>query len=105
MTIRKRNDSDGWRRGAMGIDGNEGSNFTKRGTDPYRSNPRGDYLSPQGAGAYQEKDADFLRRKSADEDPEQGKYTLAGGAVDILDAVEANQSDDGNRRIRSRGQD
>ena len=77
MTIRKRNDADGWKRGAMGIDGRDGDRFTKQyAVDPYDSNPRGDFKSPKGAGVYQDEAASFLRRKSANDDPEQGKYTL-----------------------------
>ena len=100
--IRKRNDSV---KPGCGIDGSEGENFTKRGTDPYKSNPRGDFLSPRGAGVYQDKDAGFLRRKSANDDPEQGKYTLAGGARDIFDAVEGQSSDSGNRAVKSGNKD
>ena len=101
MTIRKRNDSV---KPGCGIDGSEGENFTKRGTNPYKSNPRGDYLSSQGAGVYQDKSASFLTNKMANDDPEQGKYTLAGDARDIFDEVEGQSSDSGNRAVRSRGQ-
>ena len=58
MSIRKRNDSV---KPGCGIDGAEGENFTKRGTNPWDSNPSGDYLSSQGAGVYQDKSASFLR--------------------------------------------
>ena len=103
MTSRRRNDSV---KPGCGIDGSEGENFTKRGTDPWNSNPRGDYLSSRGAGAYQDKSASFLTNKMPDDDYEnQGKYNLAGGARDIFDAVEGQSSDDGNRAVRSRGQD
>jgi hypothetical protein len=103
MTIRKRNDSI---KPGCGIDGTEGENFTKRRTDPWDSNPRGNYLSPKGAGVYQDKDASFLTNKNPNDDFEQqGKYTLAGGARDIFDEVEGQSSDSGNRAVRSRGQD
>ena len=106
MTIRKRNDADGWKRGAMGIDGRDGDRFTKQyAVDPYDSNPRGDFKSPKGAGVYQDEAASFLRRKSANDDPEQGKYTLAGGARDIFDAVEGQSSDSGNRAVKSGNKD
>jgi hypothetical protein len=100
MTIRKRNDDRGYERGAKGIDGNMGSNFTKRGGDSWDSNPRGNFVSPKGAGAYQGSDSG-LRNKLPDEDSEQGKYTLAGGARDIFDAVENQSSDSGNRAVKS----
>jgi hypothetical protein len=97
--IRKRNDSV---KPGCGIDGSEGEDFTKRGTNPYKSNPRGDYLSSQGAGKYQDKSASFLTNKNPDDDFEQqGKYTLAGDAKDIWDAVEGQSSDSGNRAVRS----
>ena len=98
MTIRKRNDSV---KPGCGIDGSEGENFTKRSGNPWDSNPRGDYLSSRGAGKYQDKSASFLTNKMANDDPEQGKYTLAGDAKDIWDAVEGQSSDSGNRAVRS----
>lgn len=100
MTIRKRNDSV---KPGCGIDGTEGENFTKRSTSFFKSNPRGNFIDKKGVGAYQDADASFLRNVPANDDPEGGKYTLAGDAVDILDAVEANQSDSGNRGIKPRG--
>jgi hypothetical protein len=93
MTIRKRNDSV---KPGCGIDGTEGESFTKQRTDPWKSNPKDDYLSPQGAGAYQSGDADFLRNKLPDE--------AVNGSRDIWDAVEGQSSDSGNRAVRSRGQ-
>jgi hypothetical protein len=35
MRIRKRNDADGYRRGAMGIDGNKGASFLDNSQDPW----------------------------------------------------------------------
>jgi hypothetical protein len=93
MTIRKRNDSV---KPGCGIDGTEGENFTKQRTDPWKSNPKDDYLSPQGAGVYQDKNADFLRNK----DP----YEATEGSYSILDEVENQSSDAESRKIRSRGQ-
>lgn len=93
MTIRKRNDSV---KPGMGIDGTEGEDFTRRRTDPWKSNPEGDYLSPQGAGRYQDRDAGFLRNKM----PWETNQT----SYDILDEVEGQSSDSGNRAVRSRGQ-
>jgi hypothetical protein len=92
--IRKRNDSvkDG-----CGVDGSEGQNYTKIGrVSPWKSNPKEDYLSPQGAGAYQDEGADFLRNKLP--------YEATEGAYSILDEVEAQSSDSGNRAVKSRGQ-
>lgn len=104
MTVRKRNDADGWKRGAMGIDGNLGSNFTKRGGDPWDSNPKGNFVSKKGAGAYEGSDSG-LTNKLPDEDPDQGLYTLAGGARDIWSEVEGQSSDDGNRAVKSGNKD
>jgi hypothetical protein len=94
MTIRKRNDSV---KPGCGIDGAEGENFTKQRTDPWKSNPKDDYLSPQGAGKYQDADASFLRNKLPDE-------ATAPASRDIWDAVEGQSSDSGNRAVKSRGQ-
>jgi hypothetical protein len=93
--IRKRNDSvkDG-----CGVDGSEGQNYTKIGrVSPWKSNPKDDYLSPQGAGKYQDADASFLRNKLPDE-------AAAPASRDIWDAVEGQSSDSGNRAVKSRGQ-
>jgi hypothetical protein len=80
-----------------GIDGSLGERFSKTGAvDPWNSNPRGDYLSPQGAGVYQDKDASFLRNQR----PNDGTEDFSD-ARDILDQVEAQQSDSGNRAVRS----
>jgi hypothetical protein len=92
MTIRKRDDSV---KPGRGIDGTEGEDFTKRRTSPWKSNPKGDYLSPQGAGAYQGS-AYFLNNKLPDE--------ATASSREILSEVEANQPDSGNRAIKSRGQ-
>jgi hypothetical protein len=68
-----------------GIDGTEGENFTKVGrVNPSDSNPKDDYLSPQGAGKYQNPDASFLRNKPADD------QSGGVGTRDILDNVERN---------------
>ena len=100
MTIRKRNDSV---KPGCGIDGSEGDNFTKRPTSFFRAIRAVTISPPQGAGVYQDKDASFLRNKAPSDDPEGGKYTLAGGAKDIWDEVEGQSSDSGNRAVRSRG--
>jgi hypothetical protein len=57
-------DADGYRRGAMGIDGDKGGNFTKQyAVSPWDSNPKGNFMSPRGAGAYQDADTSFLRNR------------------------------------------
>jgi hypothetical protein len=79
--IRKRNDSV---KPGCGIDGTEGENLTKQRTDPWKSNPKDDYLSPQGAGKYQDADASFLRNKMPSD------QSGGVGTRDILDNVERN---------------
>jgi hypothetical protein len=92
--IRKRNDNP---KPGRGIDGTEGEQFTKQyRVDPLNSNPAGDYLSPQGAGKYQQKSAYHLREKKP--------YEATEDSYEILSEVEANQPDSGNRAIKSRGQ-
>jgi hypothetical protein len=93
MSIRKRNDSP---KHGMGIDGSLGERYSKTGAvDPWNSNPRGNFIS-KGNGAYQDADASFLRNVP----PNDGTEDFSD-ARDIFDAVEANQSDSGNRRIKS----
>jgi hypothetical protein len=114
--IRKRNDSDGYRRGAMGIDDDKAGRFTKQNrTDPWTVTPasvervrgdgvrRSDKLTEAGSGAYTSNDR-ILRNKMPDEDPEQGTEGRATGR-DIWSDVEGQSSDDGNRAVKSRGND
>ena len=96
MTIRKRNDSP---KSGCGIDGTLGETFSKRATSPWNSNPRGDYLSPSGAGKYQDKDASFLTNKMPYEN-----NSATNDSYDVFDAVEGQSSDSGNRAVKSRGQ-
>jgi hypothetical protein len=94
MTIRKCDDSvkDG-----QGIDGSLGQDYSRRyRTDPWNSNRKGNYLSKQGAGAYQDRDASFLRNRLPDE--------ASARSRDIWDDVEGQSSDSTNRAVRSRGQ-
>ena len=93
MTIRKRNDSV---KPGMGIDGTEGEDFTRRRTDPWDSNPDGNFTSPSGAGRYQNKNANFLNNKM----PYEANQT----SYDIWDSVEGQSSDSGNRAVKSKGQ-
>ena len=87
-----------------GIDGTEGESFTKRGTDPWDSNSRHSFIDKKGVGAYTSNDSG-LTNKMPNDDYEQGKYTLAGGARDIFDAVEGQSSDSGNRAVKSGNKD
>jgi hypothetical protein len=96
MTVKKHDDSI---KPGVGIDKDLGSDYTKKfRTDPWNSNPKGNFKSPRGAGAYQDENADFLTNKpSADS---------VGGEVsrDVWNEVEGQSSDSGNRKVRSRGQ-
>jgi hypothetical protein len=92
MTIRKRDDSVKLGRG---IDGTEGENYSREyAVNPWKSNPKKNYLSPQGRGAYQLPAADFLNNRLPDEATSEPR--------EILSEVEANQPE--NRAIKSRGQ-
>ena len=93
MTICKRNDSV---KPGCGIDGTLGENYTKGGKSPWNSNPGGNFVSPSGAGKYQDEDASFLRNKLPAE--------AGASSYSILDEVEGQSSDSGSRKIRSRGQ-
>ena len=98
MTKARKGTDEGWRKGAIGIDGNKDADFSRRhAVDPWDLNPAGNYKSPRGAGVYQGKDADFLRNKL----PEEATATDR----DIFNDVEGQSSDTGNRAVRSRGQD
>jgi hypothetical protein len=94
VTVKRHDDSikDG-----CGIDGTEGQTYSRdHAVDPWSSNPRGNFKSPRGAGKYQDDNADFLTNKP----PAETGATSYG----ILDEVEAQSSDSGSRKIRSRGQ-
>jgi hypothetical protein len=79
-----------------GIDGNNGANFSRQyARNPWDSNPEGDYMSPQGAGAYEDENADFLRNVE--------DYQFRAKTRNIADQVEQQsnlESDSGARRIR-----
>ena len=94
MSIRKRNDSDGYRRGAVGIDDDKGGRFTKENrTDPWTVEPRGvsyvpgdgvrrkDTVKP-GAGIDGDEGVGILRNKP------EGAGT--GGTRDIYSDVDRN---------------
>jgi hypothetical protein len=93
MSIRKRDDSV---KPGCGIDGAEGENFTKRGTDPWNSNPAGNSNSASH-GKYTNNDDAGLK--------ERQPWEVGAKTRQILDEVEANDDDDGNRAIRSRDSD
>jgi hypothetical protein len=92
MTIRKRDDSV---KPGVGIDKDLGENYTKRRTDPWSSNPKGNDVDERGANVYQDKNANFLRNKQPYEATEESR--------DIWNEVEG-QSGPNDRKIRSRGQ-
>ena len=92
MTVRKRNDAEGWRKGALGkyidpsgVRPGSGFNYGGAGTNP------------KGCGVYTSDDVDFLVNKMPEE-------TTAPASRDIFDAVEGQSSDSGNRAVKSRGQ-
>jgi hypothetical protein len=103
MSIRKRNDADGYRRGAVGIDDDKGGRFTKENrTDPWTVRPasvdyvpgsvsRKDTVKP-GKGITDDIGVADLRNKMPDGDPEQGTRSRGGGK-DIFDNVNANSDD------------
>jgi hypothetical protein len=95
--IRKRNDSDGYRRGAMGIDDDKAGRFTKQNrTDPWTVTPasvervrgdgarRSDKLTEAGSGAYTSNER-ILRNKPT------GAGT--GDSHDIWSDVSKNSDD------------
>jgi hypothetical protein len=84
----------------MGIDGTEGENALRPGK-PWDTNPRGDFISPDG-GRYTN-NRPVLRNKMPDDDPAQGLNR--GGQIDIWNYVEGQSSDDGNRAVRSGDRD
>ena len=98
----KRRHDDSIKHG-KGIDGSLGERYSKQyAVDPWHSNVRGDFLSPKGAGKYQEKDASFLRNQSPTDIETQHPDSEAR---DIWNAVEGQSSDSGNRRVRSGDRD
>ena len=107
MTIRKRDDSYGYKRGARGVSGTKDDGFSRE----YSQNPwspnmsksggmSGDTINPKGAGAYTSDDDAPLRQV-----PDYGLGTVeALEGDDIWNAVEGQSSDDTNRAVRSKGQ-
>jgi hypothetical protein len=86
--IRKRNDTV---KPGRGIDGDLGENYTKQHrVDPWNSNSKGNDVDERGAGAYQGKNADFLRNKPPGAGTGGTGKSLDGGTRDILDNVERN---------------
>jgi hypothetical protein len=94
MTIRKRNDSV---KPGCGIDGSEGENYTKKSGNPWDSNPAHDFMSPKGRGPYQNAGSGLTNKQ------QNGGSSDMSDGIDILDLVESNQSDSGNRGIKPRG--
>jgi hypothetical protein len=84
-------------RPGMGIDGAKAERFSKTGAvDPWNSNPRGTFIDKKGVGAYQDADASFLRNQL----PNDGTEDFSD-ARDIYDAVTGQDSDSGNRAVKS----
>jgi hypothetical protein len=106
MSIRKRDDSV---KPGKGIDGSLGENFTSRSQDPWTVRPasvdyvRGDGVkrrdSVKSAGQRYTDNESGLRNKPADD------QSGGAGNRDIWSDVEGQSSDDGNRAVKSRGQD
>jgi hypothetical protein len=91
---RQRNDSV---KSGCGIDGSLGEKYTKTGAvNPWRSNPEGSFVSPKGRGTYQDASSG-LTNKLPDNNPDDVR--------DILDQVEAQSSDSGNRAVKSGSRD
>lgn len=90
-------------RGARGIDGDKGSDFSrKHAQDPWTVKA-GDGINPRGAGKYTTDDAGLVQRSPAEDVGGEGEYSA--GSKDIFDAVENQSSDSGNRAVRSRDND
>ncbi len=86
----------------MGVDGTEGESFTRKSQDPWTQ--ESNYKEkPNYPGKYSVNESG-LRNKMPDEDPQQGN-TRRGGGTDIWNEVEGQSSDDGNRAVKSRGND
>ena len=77
----------------MGIDGTEGENFTKRGTDPWDSSPRGNFISRTGGAAYINNEFGL---RDTGTDPEN--YAK----VDVFDMVESQSDKTGPVVLRKR---
>ena len=101
--IRKRNDSDGYRRGAVGIDDDKAGRFTKQNrTDPWTVRPNSEEFSARGDGV---RKVDTVKRgKGIDDDLGVGilrnkpasDQSGGVGTKDIYSDVEKN-SDDASR--------
>jgi hypothetical protein len=92
----KRDDAEGWKKGVKGCDGHEGESFTRRPTDPWNSNDDGNSNSDPH-GKYTNNDDAGLRNKQP--------WETGAKTRQILDEVEGQSDDDGNRAIRSRDSD
>jgi hypothetical protein len=78
-----------------GIDGTEGENFSREhAVSPWHSNEKGDRV-PDGTGKYTS-NRPVLTNKQP--------YEANAETYSILDEVEAQSGDGGNRKVRSRGQ-
>jgi hypothetical protein len=97
--IRKRSDNV---KPGRGIDGTEGENYTKQHrVSPWDHVPTSDEISPIH-GRYTDNESG-LRNKAAGAGT-GGDGAGLQGSHDIFDEVEAQNSDGGNRVVKSRGQ-
>lgn len=95
MSPPRKGTNEGFRKGAIGIDGRAGEDFgRKHAVDPWNSNPAGNYKSPRGAGPYEDKNADFLRDTGTD--PE------SYAKIDIFDLAESQSDRTGPVKLRKR---
>lgn len=90
-------------RGARGIDGDKGSDFSKKHAQDPWTVKAGDGINPRGAGKYTSDDAGLVQRAPDEDFAGEGEYSA--GSRDVWDAVEGQSSDDGNRAVRSRDSD
>jgi hypothetical protein len=97
--IRKRRDSDGYKRGALGISGTEDDNFSREhAVSPWSPPKIGDgKVNPSGHGKYTDDESGLRNRLPAD--PTGGEVSR-----DIWSEVEGQSGDGGNRAVKSRGQ-
>jgi len=107
--IRKRNDSDGFRRGAMGIDDDKAGRFTKQNrSDPWTVEPQSVSSVPgsirrkdtvkSGQGIDGDEGVGILRQKQPDGG--MGSNARNQGGRDIYDDVDRNSDD-----VRKNGAD
>ena len=90
-------------RGARGVDGDKGSDFTKKHAQDPWTVKAGDGINPRGAGKYTSDDSGLVQRAPAEDVSGEGMY--GADTRDVFDLIEKNSSDSGNRKLppRDRG--